>query len=266
MTTASQIWADELVDAAETKIQLLRGGQGAPLLVLHDEMGLRGPLRFHEALAQHRTVLVPSHPGYGASPRLDWVMTMRDLAGWYLYALDDLGLDEVDVVGLSLGGWLAAEMAAMCPRQFRSLVLIAPTGIRPPVGEIFDMFLVTGQDYVATAFANPEATAEYQELYGGELTPEQREVMEVAREQSCRLAWRPYMHDPALPHLLRRFKRPTLIIWGRQDAIVPLSAGEMYHQAIAGSRLMVLDDCGHHPEIEQRETTVRLIEEFLRGL
>jgi pimeloyl-ACP methyl ester carboxylesterase len=265
MTTASQTWTEETVQLAGASVQLVRGGTGSPLLVLHDEMGHPGPLRYQEALARGHALLIPSHPGYGTSERLDWIMTMRDLAGWYLHALDDLGVGEVDLLGGSLGGWLAAEMAAMEPRRFKKLVLVAPMGIRPPTGEIFDMFLVTAQPYIAAGFFNPEAVPEYQELYGSDPTPEQRELLEVAREQSCRLGWRPYMHDPALPHLLRRVKQPTLIVWGRQDAIVPLSAGEVYRDAIAGSRLVVLDDCGHRPEIEQADTFVRLVEEFLRG-
>ena len=79
------------------------------------------------------------------------------------------------------------------------------------------------------------------------------------------MGWRPYMHYPGLPHLLHRLRKlPTLIVWGRQDAIVPLSAGEAYHQAIPGSRLVVLDPCGHRPEIEQADEFVRLVREFLQ--
>jgi pimeloyl-ACP methyl ester carboxylesterase len=263
MTTTSQIWTEETAQLAGANIQLVRGGTGDPLLVLHDELGHLGPLRYQEALARNYTLLIPSHPGYGASERPDWIMTMRDLAGWYLHALDDLGVGETALLGVSLGGWLAAEMAAMEPRRFPKLVLVAPMGIHPPDGEILDMFLVTAQPYIEAGFHNPEGSAEYQELYGAEPTPEQRELIETAREQSCRLGWRPYMHDPALPHLLRRVKQPALIVWGRQDAIVPPSAGDAYRDSIAGSRLAVLDDCGHHPEIEQADAFVRLVEEFL---
>lgn len=263
MTTTSQSWTEATVEAAGTRLELVKGGTGEPLLVLHDEMGHAGWLRAHESLAQGRTLYIPSHPGYGGSAPLDWVMSMRDLAGWYLGALDDLGLGQVDVVGCSLGGWLAAEMAALCPHRFKKLVLVAPPGIKPPTGEIFDMFLVTGRSYIEASFLHPETLPEYQELYGDEPTPEVREAREVAREQSCRLTWRPYMHDPALPHLLRNVKLPTLIVWGRQDAIVPLSAAEVYRDSIQGSRLVILDDCGHHPEIEQAERFVKLVQEFL---
>ncbi len=263
MTTTAQTWSEETVEAAGVRLQLVKGGTGAPLLVLHDEMGHTGWLRAHESLARNHTLHIPSHPGFDKSERLDWITTVRDLAGWYLRALDDLGLGPVPVVGCSFGGWLAAEMAAMCPHHFTKLVLVAPPGIKPPTGEIFDMFLVTAPTYIEAGFLHPDRLPEYQELYGGDPTPEERERREVAREQACRLAWRPYMFDPALPHLLARVNLPTLIVWGREDAIVPPSAGEAYQRAIPGARLVVLDGSGHHPEIEQSEQFVRLVEEFL---
>ncbi len=265
MTAAARTWSEQVVELAGTNVQLITGGTGAPLLVLHDELGHSGWLRVHEALARKHTLYMPSHPGFDKSERLDWIITVRDLAGWYLRALDELALGPLPVIGCAFGGWLAAEMAAMCPHHFSKLVLVAPPGIKPSVGEIFDMFLVTAQPYIEAGFLHPEQVPEYQELFGGELTPEERERREVAREQAARLTWRPYMHDPALPHLLERVTLPTLIVWGREDAIVPVSAGELYRGAIRGSRLVVLDDCGHHPEIEQAERFVRLVGEFLGG-
>ncbi len=202
--------------------------------------------------------------GFGTTERLDWIMTMRDMAGWYLEVLDDLGLEQIPLLGYGLGGWLAAEMAVMCPQQFDKLVLVAAPGIRPPTGEIFDMFRVMAREYLATSIFDPEQTSEYQELYGGEITADQLDVWEYAREEASRLTWRPYMHYPGLAPLLHRLKRlPTLIIWGREDPIIPVSAGEAYQAAIPGSRLVVLDRCGHHPEMEQTEAFVRCVQDFL---
>lgn len=264
MTTTAANWTEEMVEAAGVRLQLVKGGTGSPVLVLHDEMGHPGWLRFHEALGREHTLYVPSHPGFGKSERVEWVMTMRDLAGWYLQALEDLGMGPVPVVGFSLGAWLAAEMAAMCPHAFTKLVLTSAMGIKPPTGEIYDMFVVVAKSLIEESFHNPEPVAEYQELYGGETTPEQQELWEVAREQSCRLGWRPYMFDPALPHLLARVKLPTLIVWGREDRVVPPSAAEVWQQSITGARLEVLDNCGHRPEIEQSEAYSRLVGDFLR--
>jgi len=265
MATTSVPWTEELVEAAGSKLHILKGGTGQPLLLLHDELGHPGWLRYHAALAQHYTLHIPLHPGCGQSDRLDWVMNMRDLALWYLDALDELGLGQVPVLGGSLGGWLAAEMAAMCPQQFKRLVLVGAMGIRPPAGEIFDMFLVVSREYLRASFTDPASVAEAQQLYGSDPAPEQAEAWESARELASLVGWRPYMHDPALPHVLRRLRKlPTLVVWGRQDAIVPLSAGEAYHRAIPGSQLVVLDRCGHRPEIEQADEFVRVVCEFLQ--
>jgi len=264
MTTTSQTWTEEISRVAGVDLQIIKGGSGEPLLILHDEIGHGAWLGFHESLAQSYTIHIPSHPGFGKTPALDWIMNMRDMAGWYLQALDELGIGSVNVAGFSLGGWLAAEMAAMCPHQFKKMVLVSPLGIQPPVGEIYDMFLEVAKEFITAGFLDPSKLEEFQQVYPDEPSPEQVEAWEVAREEACRLGWRPYMFYPALPQLLGRVKDlPTLILWGRQDAIVPLSAGEVYHQSIAGSKLTILDDCGHRPEIEKSAEFVQLVRQFL---
>ncbi len=264
MTTATSVWTEEIVEVAESRLQIVRGGNGDPLLVLHDEMGHHGALRWHEVLAESNTLHIPSHPGFGASPRMDWVMNMRDLAGWYLRALDELGLQGVNVIGFSLGGWLAAEMATMCPQQFNKMVLVGAAGIKPDIGEIFDIFLVTAEEYLDTVCLDNASVPEFDTVRPAEPSPEQLEAWLVAREEACRLSWKPYMHYPGLPHLLGRLQDlPTLLVWGAQDGMVPVNAGEKYHQAIKGSRLEVIDNCGHRPEIEKSDEFLALVQGFL---
>ena len=264
MTTATSIWTEEIIEVAGSRLQIVQGGSGDPLLVLHDEMGHYGALRWHETLAADNTLHIPSHPGFGESPRMDWVMNMRDLAGWYLQALDELGLRGVNVIGFSLGGWLAAEMATMCPQQFNKMILVGAAGIKPDVGEIFDIFLVTAEEYLDTVCLDNSSVPEFDTVRPAEPSPEQLEAWLVAREEACRLSWKPYMHYPGLPHLLGRAKNlPTLLIWGAQDSMVPVNAGEKYNQAIEGSRLEVIDNCGHRPEIEKTDEFLALVQEFL---
>ena len=264
MTTASQPWTEEEMELAGSKVQIVKGGSGEPLLVLHDELGHPGWLRWHQELARSNTLYIPSHSGFGGTPLVEWILSMRDLAGWYLEALDDLNLGPVNVLGVSLGGWLAAELAAMSPGSFKKMTLVGPTGIRPPVGEIYDMFLVVAKEFIAAGFHDPASVEEFQQVCPDEPSPEQVEKWEANREAASRLSWRPYMHDPSLPHLLHRVRNlPTQIIWGKEDQIVPLSAAEVYQQAIRGSRLTILDGCGHHPEIEKPDEFVKLVQDFL---
>ncbi|MXY46356.1 MAG: alpha/beta hydrolase [Chloroflexi bacterium] len=266
MTTATSILTEEIIEVAGTRLEIARGGDGDPLLVLHDEMGHHGALRWHEALAANNTLHIPSHPGFGESPRMEWIMNMRDLAGWYLRALDELGLQNVNVIGFSLGGWLAAEMATMCPQQFNKMVLVGAAGIKPDIGEIFDIFLVTAEEYLDTVCLDNAAVPEFGTVRPAEPSPEQMEAWLVAREEACRLSWKPYMHYRGLPQLLGRAQSlPTLLIWGAQDGIVPVNAGEIYQQSIKGSRLEVIDNCGHRPEIEQTDEFLALVRGFLAG-
>lgn len=264
MTANTVTWTEEEIDAAGTKLRIVKGGEGEPLLLLHGELGHPGWMRYHEALAQNHTLYIPLHPGFGQTEPLDWIMNMRDMAGWYLQALDDLEIGPVNLMGFSLGGWLAAEMATMSPSQFKKLVLVGAAGIKPPVGEIFDMFLVVAKEYLETSILDPANTEEFNILSPEEPTPEQAEAWEAAREGASRLAWKPYMHYRALPHLLRRLKRlPTLIVWGRDDPVIPLSAAEVFNESIEGSQLAVLDNCGHQPEIEKSDEFVKLVHKFL---
>jgi len=107
----AHVWVQEIVETARTRLHQVKGGKGEPLLILYGEMGYPSGLRFHQAPAPNYTLHPQAPPGFGKSERVEWIMHIRDLAGWYLDALDGLGLGPVNVVSFSLGGWLAAEMA-----------------------------------------------------------------------------------------------------------------------------------------------------------
>src|SRR4029077_4499844 len=114
---------------AGCKIRVLRGGQGAPLLFLPGSGGAPAWLPFMETLAQRHDVIVPEHPGFGASDTPDWLDTLPDLAHFYLHLLAQLDLAANDLRGHSMGGWFAAELATRNPRRLASLTLICPAGI-----------------------------------------------------------------------------------------------------------------------------------------
>ena len=260
-TTAS--YTEERLQVAGAEMQVLKGGSGDPLLILHDELGQPGWLQVHDELAKNHTVIAPSLPGFGVTGRLDWVMNMRDIATWTLWAMDDMGLSNVNVLGFSVGGWLAAEMATQDPKVFKKMALAAPAGILPPTGEILDMFLIVSQEFITAGVHNPDAAAEFKTVCPDEPTPEQVEQWETAREEACRLTWRPYMHDRSLPHRLGRLRNlPTLIVWGRNDAVIPASAGEVYNASIAGSRVVTIENCGHRSDVEKPAQLVAHLREF----
>jgi pimeloyl-ACP methyl ester carboxylesterase len=134
-----------MINAAGITVELRRGGSGPPLLVIHGELGVPGWLDSFALLAEHYHVIVPSLPGYGRSTRPDWIMSMHDLAAWVTWFARDLDLrTPVNVIGCSLGGWVAAEIATVAPQFFNKLILVGAMGIKPERGEIFDYFLEGG--------------------------------------------------------------------------------------------------------------------------
>ena len=254
---------EDFIEGAGLKIHLLRGGHGRPLVLLHSVEGNLGWPAAYRELAERYEVYAPTHPGFGRSERPDWLETIADLAHFYLWFLQELNLDQVSLAGHFLGGWLAAEIAIRCPHVLDRLILIDAAGIKPRRGEITDIFLHGPEETRRLAFVDPGRVPEYSEIFDRELTPEAKEVEAQNQEMAARLCWKPYMHNRSLPYLLPRLRVPTLVVWGREDKIVPLECGERYGEAIPGARLAALDQCGHFPQLEKPGEFTRAVVEFL---
>lgn len=244
-------------------IQLLTGGAGDPLLILHGAGGSEGPLHYAQALAERYTVYLPSHPGFGPSQRPPWLETIHDLAAFYNWFLETQGLYGCRAIGFSMGGWLAAEMLAAAGPVFSKLLLVGSVGIKPHDGEIADVFIITPQQVIDLLFHDPAQSPEYPQLFGQPPTPELAAILERNREMAARICWKPYMHDPRLPDLLARVNIPTRILWGREDALAPLECGRLFQQAIPGSDLVIIDNCGHLPHIEKPQEFLQAALDFL---
>lgn len=260
MRTMAGTYTEEMVQVGFGQVHLMKGGAGKPLLLFQDDIGSPGWLPFYDELAQRFTVYVPEHPGFGHSERPEWMRSVRDMAITHLWLLKTLGLDTLPVVGLGFGGWVAAEMATMCRRQFECMVLVSAAGVQPTEGEIVDEFLVSGQEYVKQCFHD---LANFEALYGKEPTPEQNEMWEINREMTVRVAWKPYMFNQALPMLLGGVETPTLVVRGREDAIVPASCAQRYVEILPHAQLHVLEDCGHCADVEKPRELAALIAEFV---
>jgi pimeloyl-ACP methyl ester carboxylesterase len=254
---------EERLEVAGAELFMIKGGSGKPLLIFHDELGYPGWMTWNESLAHERTLLIPLQPGFGKSPRLDWVRSFRDLAGFYSQVIRELRLDPIDVIGFSAGGFIAAEMAAADPKIFSRVVLVAPMGIKPEAGEIMDIFPITIRTHLRATVADPAGTPEFAKLYGGEMTPEQFEAFEDARAESARIGWEPYMHNPSLPHLLRGVAAPALLVWGTRDEVVPRGCIDGYAGALANHRIALIEGAGHRPEIENSNEFERAVRNFL---
>ena len=246
----------EFVEIGDVKIEVERRGEGAPLLLLPGEEALEIEAPFLEKLAETREIILFWPPGFGKSNRPDWVASMDDVAYIYLDVMAKLGLDNIPVVGFSLGGWIAAEMATKDCSRFSSLALVDAYGIKlggPMDRDIADIWAL-----------HPEkvASLKWHDREKGKRDLSQRpdeELYVIARNiESCaRLCWQPYMHNPKLTKRLHRISVKTLLIWGADDGIVKTDYAKGYAALIPGSRLAIIADAGHLPHVEQPEAFLK---------
>ena len=253
-------YVEELRQVGGARVQLLRGGQGPPLLFLHGAAGAGMWLPFLEGLARRFAVYAPAHPGFGRSEDPEWLDAIDDLVHFYLDFLDELGHPKVHLVGLSLGGWIAAELATVCSHRIGRLVLVDAAGIRVDGVNVPDLFLMSPDEAVRTIFADPATAAA---IYPPNPTTEELEIILRQRATLARLAWNPYLHNPKLLRRLHRIRVPTLVVWGQEDRLFPLEHARAFQQAIPGAALAVLPGCGHVPPLDRPEDFVRTVTGFL---
>ena len=246
-------------------VELRQGGSGEPLLFLHGSGGVRHG-RYLDMLAETFTVYAPSHPGFGESDGLEHIDDIIDLALFYHDLMDELELESAHLLGHSLGGMLAAEMAALCSHRVRKLVLANPVGLWRDEEPVVDFFALTPSEYMRHVLHDVDSAAA-KEAFGA---PESREeVMEAMyqRLQSFSAAgkflWP--IPDKGLKRRIHRIKAPTLIVWGESDRLVPPSYAEDFQSKIAGSKIAILSECAHMPMIEKPDEFVSLVTDFLSG-
>jgi pimeloyl-ACP methyl ester carboxylesterase len=261
-TVAARAIASRVING--NRIETVEQGSGRPLLFLHPGIGISASAPVLDRLAERARVIAPSHPGFGGSEQPPWFNTIDDLAYFYLDLLDELGLTDTIVAGVSLGGWIAAEMAVKSCARISHLVLANPVGIK--VGgretrDIADIFALTEEQFAELAYFDPGAgTHDYKAMT-------EAAVRDVARnrEATARYGWSPYMHDPKLKARLHRIRVPTLLLWGTADRILSLPYGQAYCAAIPGARLQPIERAGHFPHLEQPDEFARRLFAFVDG-
>ena len=247
---------------AGCKVRIQRAGQGAPLLFLHGARGAEHWAPFMGALAKNFDVIVPEHPGFGFSDMPAWLDNMSDLAFFYLDFLEALKLDGVHVVGSSLGGWLACEIAIRSTRRLKSAQLVAAAGIHVKGLVKGDIFLWSPQETARNLFVD-QTIAE--RMLATPLPEEELDRQMKNRLTMARLAWQPRLYNPDLHKWLHRIDRPVQILWGDSDKIIPPAYGPAFQQLIPGAKLAVIAKCGHLPQIEKADEFVELVGGFING-
>jgi pimeloyl-ACP methyl ester carboxylesterase len=257
-------------------LEVLRRGSGRPILLVHGVNPVSPKAAFLGPLAEHGEIVAPSHPGFGNSPRPDDFDTMYDLVHLYLELLDALPA-KATMIGFSFGGWIAAEVAASGPAKLDRLVLVDPVGIKLGGREerdIVHFFNTSPAELNQRSWHDPAKRPAG--VYGlgwqavidlpvGEAAMSDAEMIELARnwDALALYAWRPHMYNPQLKHWLRRIRVPSLVLWGAGDRIVTPDYGRAYSALIPGAQFAVIEEAGHHPELEQPRAFVDHVARFL---
>ena len=252
----------ERLSVGGVDLEVIRRGAGRPVLLLHGMQHVSPDARFLDLLGRHAEIIAPSHPGFGNSPRPADFETVYDLVRLYLAVLDSLPYERVTLIGLSFGGWLAAEIAVACRHRLDRLVLVDALGIKVSDREtpdILDVFNTSPAEVRRRAWHDPARWApDYDALSDEELVLRARNW-----DALCLYGWHPYMYNPQLKRWLGGIRVPTLVVWGASDGLVTPAYGRAYAQCIPGARFELIARAGHQPEIEQAETFVDTVARFL---
>ena len=257
------------------KIQVSKTGSGEPLLYLHGFTDIHGAVDqwqpFHEALAADRTLIAPAQPCCAGSVENPDLLSIEDVEFFYLEMLDALGFETIDVVGVCIGGWIAAELAVRHPERFNRLALVGACGLFVPGQPIADLFY-QGQPFNGTSYAGLRHLlfADADSATANDFIPDAKGEVEpeLTRYKAFRFAARigfrpPYLHDRKLSDRLARFQGPALALWGGEDHLVPVSHGEAYRDGFGDGRLEVIPGAGHCVHLEQPDAAAAVIGRFL---
>ena len=251
------------IEVCSLGIHTMRDGTGAPLLFLHGANGVAGWSPFFAELANDFDVIVPEHPCFGKSDDAPWIADVPDLAMFYIGFLEQLNLRDVHIVGTSLGGWIAAEIASRDSSRIASVTLVAPAGVglsdTPP------------GDYSSWSAAQLTRNLVFDQsiaerLLSAQPTPEQLELQVRNCRAATKFVWEPGLVSPALEKWLHLIKIPTSILWGTQDKLLPVAYADRWRQLIPQASVTLIDDCGHLPHVERAATLSSSIKSFISSI
>jgi pimeloyl-ACP methyl ester carboxylesterase len=259
MTTTAVTTTKRLTisDIGSVEVEVEERGAGQPFLVLHGGAGPQSVAGFAQLLAEKgdRWVITPTHPGFGGTRRPDALNSVVGLAALYGGLLDDLGLENATVVGNSVGGWIAAEMAVRDSRRIGRVVLLDAVGIEVADHPVADVAGLSVPEIQALSFHDPTPFR----VDPASIPDPQKAIMAANSGALAVYTGSPAMADPTLLDRLSSITIPTLVLWGESDQIVEPAYGEAYAAAIHGARFEVLAATGHMPQMETPDLVIQMI-------
>jgi pimeloyl-ACP methyl ester carboxylesterase len=247
----------------DVKIRLHRAGHGPTVLFLHGAGGVPQWLPFFDRLAEHHELLVPEHPGFGRSDDPGWIRSMADLAMFYLDLIEEADLQDIHLIGNSLGGWLAAEILIRDRSRFRDVVLLAPAGIRAqgvPPGDNF----IWGPEEAIRNLYHDQILAD--RILAVQPDEAQMDVLLRNRFTAAKIGWQPRWLNPDLEKWLHRIKLPALVVWGRDDKLLPAAYAALWGKRLPDARVIMLEACGHLPHVEHADAVAQHTSAFWQGV
>ena len=228
-------------------INLRRGGSGPTLLFLHGAGGIPGWMPFLDTLSDSFDVVAPDHPTFGLSDDAEWLSDMGDMAYFYLDFIKQLGLENIHVVGQSLGGWIALEVAVRSTQSISSLTLVGSAGIRVKGMPAADIFMMDPEELANALLVDQDII---KSMLSMERTEAEEDIEIRNKVSTARMGWQPRLFNPSLRKWLHRIDVPTHVIWGDRDQIIPPAYAEEFKSLIAGASVTMLENCGHLPQVE----------------
>lgn len=250
---------EEFVTIAGCRTYVMRGGEGPPLLYLHGAGGgVWQP--FMARLSRRFEVIAPEHPGFGRTDTPDWFETIHDVAYFYLDLMEALDLRGAHVIGSSLGGWIAAEVAVRSTARMASLTLIGPSGLHVKGVPKPDIFLWTPEE-ATRALYHDQRLAEA--VLAQPVTEEALDRQLKNRFAAARLMWAPRGFDPHLEKWLHRIRVPALVVWGAEDRYLPAGPyAARWGELLPRAEVRIIEACGHVPQVEQADALCDAFEAF----
>lgn len=246
-------------------VELWEGGLGRPVLLLHPGDGFDPDTPFVQALASRCRLIAPSHPGFGRSALPKHMQTVDDLSYFYLDLIEALGLDQFVILGLSFGGWIAAEIAVKSTSRLAGICLADTVGAKfegPMTREIADLFSVP--QYEQSQLIYHDESRRKQSF--AHLPDDVALRMARNHESFCLYGWSPVLNNPKLAGRLHRINVPTHLVWGAQDRVVSPDYGRSWVKAIPGATFDLIEGAGHYPQVEQADRFIASVERFINTL
>ncbi len=263
---------ESFLDTPAGKVQLFRAGTGPPIVYLHSAGGESSHAALEE-LAEDYEVLVPVFPGFGDSEGIEGIDGMEDAVFHLLDVWDRLDLDSPVVLGLSLGGWMALELATRYPERASRLIVVNPVGLHLDGAPIEEMFGRGAGELAEMLFADQQhpiaAAMHAMDDFTGDVGKQVEIPIEMvlplwkAMAATARLGWDPYLHNPKLRGRLRRITAPTLVVRAAEDGMLPAVHAETYAAEIPEARLEVIAGAAHWVPFEKPAELAALVRDFL---